>query len=345
MPKQDPQSNMPLGDHLDELRRRLIIALAGLLPIIAVALVFGQQLLKFILEPAYDALAAHGDARQLILTGPLEGFSAYMKVSVIAAITLGSPWLLYQLWLFVSPGLYRHERRVIYFLLPLSFVLTLAGVVFMYTVIMPLMMRFFLDFNAGLGQQTVTTVPVPDGVSLAQVPVLMGDPPAAAMKPGAMWVNDAENLFRVCVSIDENGVPAILSMALKAGVGAASEFRVVEYIKLLLSMTLAFAAAFQAPVVVLLLGWVGILNPKVLKRYRRHALLVCAVVAAVLSPGDPASLLLMLVPLYLLYELGGLLLKIFPASRIAGPAGTDDDDDAPGPEEQPDDLEPVANRE
>jgi sec-independent protein translocase protein TatC len=335
---------MPLGDHLDELRRRLLIALVGLLPIIALALVFGQQLLGFILEPAKDALAARGDARQMILTGPLEGFSAYMKVSVIAAITLGSPWLLYQLWLFVSPGLYRHERRVIHFLIPLSFVLTLVGVGFMYTVVMPLMMSFLLDFNAGLGSQQVASAALPDGVGLAQVPVLMGDPPAAAMKAGSMWINDAENLFRVCVSIDENGVPTILSMALKAGVGAASEVRVVEYIKLLLSMTLAFAAAFQAPVVVLLLGWVGILDPKVLKKYRRHALLVCAVAAAVLSPGDPASMLLMLVPLYLLYELGGLLLRIFPARRVAGPT-PGDDDDAPGAEEQPDDLEPVANRE
>lgn len=337
MPKQDPEAHMPLGDHLDELRRRLIIALVGLLPIIALALVFGQRLLKFILEPAYDALAAHGDARQMILTGPLEGFSAYMKVSVIAAITLGSPWLLYQLWKFVSPGLYRHERRVIFFLLPLSFLLTLVGVVFMYSVIMPLMMRFFLEFNAGLGTQQVSTAPVPDGLSLAQVPVLMGDPPAARMTPGSLWINDAENLLRVCVSVDEHGAPTILSMALKAGVGAASEFRVAEYIKLLLSMTLAFAAAFQAPVVVLLLGWVRILDPAVLKRYRRHAMLVCAVVAAVLSPGDPASMLLMLIPLYLLYELGGLLLKFFPASRVAGSRIE--------PEEQPDDLEPAAGRE
>ncbi len=326
---------MPLGDHLEELRRRLIIALVGLLPIIAVALVFGQQLLMFILQPAYDALLAHGDARQMILTGPLEGFSAYMKVSVIAAITLGSPWVLYQLWKFVAPGLYTHERRVIYFLLPLSFLLTLSGVVFMYMVVMPLLMRFFLDFNAGLGGDQIVTAMLPEGVTPAQVPVLAGDPPAAQLAAGSLWVNSNENLLRICVSVDEHGTPKILSMALKAGVGAASEFRVAEYIKLLLSMTLALAAAFQAPVVVLLLGWVGILDTSVLTRYRRHALFVCSVVAAVLGPGDPASMLLLLIPLYLLYELGGLLLRVFPAARIVGPRKTE-------PEEQPDDLEPVA---
>jgi sec-independent protein translocase protein TatC len=126
-------------------------------------------------------------------------------------------------------------------------------------------------------------------------------------------------------------------------VGAVSELRISEYIKLLLSMTLAFAAAFQAPVVVLLLGWSGIINQQVLAKFRRHAILVCAIAAAMLTPGDPASMILMLIPLYLLYELGGLLLRWFPASRVAGKRPKDDD--TTGPEEEPDTVEPASRSE
>jgi Sec-independent protein secretion pathway component TatC len=165
-------------------------------------------------------------------------------------------------------------------------------------------------------------------------------------------------MMRICVSIHE-GVPSIVSVALKTGVGAINEMRVSEYVQLLLSLTLAFALAFQAPVVVLLLGWVGILNQEILSKYRRHAILACAIIAAAIAPGDPASMLLLLLPLYILYELGGILLRIFPASRVAGKREVpDDDDDYPRgrdpyappfddvePEEQPDGIEPAGRRE
>src|SRR4051812_18445109 len=101
MPKQDPASHMTLGEHLEELRRRLIIAILGLIPIVALALLFGTKMLAWILRPAMKALAAHGDAQQMILTDPLEGFSVYMRVATIASVVVGSPWLLYQLWKFV----------------------------------------------------------------------------------------------------------------------------------------------------------------------------------------------------------------------------------------------------
>jgi len=196
-------------------------------------------------------------------------------------------------------------------------------------------------------------------VALAHMPVLAADPPVDQLSPGAMWINSTINMLRVCVSITD-GVPTIVSSALKTGVGTSNETRVSEYVQLLLSLTIAFAAAFQAPVVVLLLGWVGIMNQDLLSKYRRHAILACAVVAAAISPGDPVSMIFLLVPLYLLYELGGILLRIFPASRIAGKReGVDDENNDTGrgqdqyappldglePEEQPDGVASAGRRE
>jgi len=339
MPKQEPEAQMTLGEHLEELRKRVIIALLGLIPIIILAFVFGKELLEVITRPVKDALLARGDAGQMILTGPAEGFAVYMKVAMLAAVVVGAPWLIYQLWKFVSPGLYAHERRFAYFLLPLSTLLTIGGVVFLYFYVMPLILTFFLDFNSGLGATNIAVAPLPQGVTLGSIPILPADPPVEAMQPGSAWINNSENLLRVCVSITSS-VPTIASVSLKASVGAVSEFRYSEYFSMLLSLTIAFAVAFQAPVVVLLLGWAGIIDQKFLSKYRRHAILVCAIVSAAISPGDPASMMMLMASLYVLYELGGVLLRLFPASRIRGKRSGSrwgsDDDEQPALEERDD---------
>src|SRR5262245_32464293 len=92
MPR-DNVSTMPLGEHLEELRTRLIHGLLGLVPIVVIALIFGGELLGFLIKPAQKAVGG-----SLIALGPLETFGTYMKVSFIAALIIGSPWLLYQLW-------------------------------------------------------------------------------------------------------------------------------------------------------------------------------------------------------------------------------------------------------
>jgi sec-independent protein translocase protein TatC len=328
MAKREAEAHMSLGEHLEELRRRVIHALLGLVPILVLALVFGKRILSFVLQPAYDAMRNHGDSTQVILTGPLEGFGTYMKLSMIAAIVVGSPWVLYQLWRFVSPGLYSHERRFVYFLLPLSTLLTVGSGVFLFYVIMPMILMFTLEWDAGLGDLTIPTVPLPEGAPLLPVvPILPGDPPVEQLHVGSMWIDAGANLLRICTGI-KDGVASIISITYHTGVGAKSEYRASEYFKLLTSLAIAMGAAFQAPVVVLLLGWAGLVNQKLLNTYRRHALVVCAVIAAAIGPGDPASMVFLLIPLYLLYELGGVLLRVFPASRVAGKRRE--------PEEQPD---------
>lgn len=333
MAKNDFQANMPLGEHLEELRRRLMIAIGGMLPVAVVALVFGRQILAFILHPVRAALASHGSSPLLMAFGPLETFGNYIKVSLIVTLLVGSPWALFQLWRFVAPGLYSHERRFVYFLIPLSTLLTVLGVLFLYIFIMPLLLTFFIDFGNSLGNINVPTAPLPQGVTLSHISVLAADPVGPAI--GDEWINTTEMLRRTCIALT-NGKPVIVSSQVFSELGVQPLYGVSQYVKLLLSLSLAFAGAFQAPVVVLLLGWAGIIDRKFLAKYRRHAILACAIASAVLTPGDPASMILMLVPLYILYELGGILLKYFPASRVAGVK--------PAPEEQPDDQEPVNTR-
>jgi Sec-independent protein secretion pathway component TatC len=314
--KPKTEAVMPLGDHLEELRTRLLFAIYGLIPILILALVFGKQLLGIMLQPLTDALTNQGLGSPQA-TGPLETFGAYLKVSFIATFVVGGPWLLYQLWLFVSPGLLRRERRFIYFLLPLSALLTTVGVIFLYKFVMPMMLAFFLSFGVDINQRSPQTAPLPPNIILPSTPVLSADPPSDTLTPGMYWINSALHEVRYVLEVQQ-GTPVIYAAALQKESGIRQDYRVVEYMSLLLSMLLAFAVSFQTPVVMLLLGWVGLLNHSFLNNYRKHALLVTAVVAGMLTPGDVGSMVLLWVPLYILWELGGLLLWLFPASRISG---------------------------
>jgi sec-independent protein translocase protein TatC len=323
MAKPQQQSVMPLGDHLEELRRRLLVAIYGLLPIVVVSLVFGKKLLEFLIGPAQEALRQAGQSPALQEVAPLETFSTYMRVSVIAAVIVGSPWLLYQLWLFVAPGLYSREKRYVYLVLPMSAALTATGVFFLYRFIMPMVMSFFLAFGSSVGTAPVATGGVPEGVSLSRVIVLDADP--VHPQPGDEWINRGLMQRRVCLGV-KDGVVEIASTQLDRGSGITPHYRISEYIKLLLSLSLAFAAGFQTPVVVLVLGWAGFLTPETIGKYRRHAIFACAVAAALLTPGDPGSMIALMIPLWLLYELGGLMLRVLPSERMSR-AGKDEHED------------------
>ena len=158
----EPDVHMPLGDHLDELRRRLFFALLGMIPIAIVAFYFGTDLLEFVVEPVREALRGGWQPAVLQATSPFETFGTYIKVSTIATLLVGSPWVLYQLWAFVAPGLYAHERRYVYFLLPLSSVLTITGVIFLFRVILPLILSFAVAFGSGLGAKVAMPQPPPE---------------------------------------------------------------------------------------------------------------------------------------------------------------------------------------
>jgi sec-independent protein translocase protein TatC len=316
----DPRT-MSFGAHLDELRKRLIWALILITPVFCATLYWGNELLEFILTPARQQLQSVGLPSMLQATGPLETLSAWLKVSGVITIVLGIPILLYQLWLFVKPGLYPHERRFAQFLVPLSVFLSVAGLAFLYYVMLPAMLHFLIAFGADLGRPDITTMPRPPGITFPTLPVLAKDP--ADTKPGELWINkDLEELRVDVTPAPEEGQPAperiILGTPMTKATGISQQYRVSEYIDMVFTMSLAFVAGFQTPIVVLLLGWIGIFDRKTLARSRKYALFIAFLAAAILTPSpDPFNMTVLAIPLYILFELGLFLLRVFPPHRIA----------------------------
>lgn len=311
----DHVSTMSFGDHLEELRKRLIWSILGVIPIFAVAFSLGRPIVSILIEPAQEQLLAGGQSPELQATAPLETFGSVVHVAVIITILIGSPWILYQLWLFVAPGLYASEKKFFYRLGPLSTLLTIASVAFLYWVILPVVLAFFIGFGARIGDPDPATIPLPDGVSLPSIAVLEGDPPAEQLEIGSEWFNTQLRQRRICIDIADDGTPTILGSRMTQGSGISQHYKISDYIRTLLNMGLAFGIGFQTPVVVLLLGWAGIVTRQTLAKYRRHAVLACAIAGAVLTPADPLSMVLLAIPLYVLFELGMLLLRVWPASE------------------------------
>ncbi len=219
---------MSLGDHLEELRRRLIFAILGLAPIFGVGLYFGKGLISLLISPMQHALRAEGLADQFMANSMFEVFGAWVMVGFLVTIVAGFPWVLYQAWRFVSPGLYDHERRFVYLLMPLSVALSVIGVLFMYFVALPAMLVFFVHFSASLETPTSPVVEVPSGLVMASVPVLQGDP--ANPKVGETWINEPMGgQLRICMKV-EGGVPVVYGLTPTKASGVVQVPRVREYL-------------------------------------------------------------------------------------------------------------------
>jgi sec-independent protein translocase protein TatC len=305
-------STMSLGDHLEELRARLLLAIVGLIVGSAVSLVFGTKIITFIEGPYHDAMVARvekgaptpaepntitfverffaeaqaaiqsdpnapavdpnqlafwrkvsreaarkwagqvngtgveakaknalpGDARLQTLA-PAEAFTAYMKVSFIAGLILSSPWVFYQLWMFVATGLYPHERRYVYTAVPFSVVLFVTGALFFLFVVAPITLRFFLAFA---------------------------------------------DLMEV-----------------------ASNWTLPGYISFVTVLMLVFGLAFQMPIAIFIVYRTGLVALGTLRSIRKYVVLAVFIIAAVVTPPDVISQVTLAMPLYALYELGIVL--------------------------------------
>ena len=141
---------MSFGDHLDELRRRIILALILPLPLSVVTFYFSDTFIQWLVLPLKRAMDFHGLDTTLQQLSPPEFLVAKIKLSIIFALIITAPWLLWQAWLFISPGLYKQERRFVYLLIPGSAFLTAAGVALMYFVMLPLMLFVLVGFGVGL---------------------------------------------------------------------------------------------------------------------------------------------------------------------------------------------------
>ena len=141
--------SMSLMEHLEELRRRFIYSAIGVAVAFGICWMYVTNIYGYMARPITLALARHGQSQQLIYLSPTEPFNVYLKIALLAGIFLASPFLLYQVWMFISPGLYRHEKRYVLPFVLSTVVLFLAGGFFAYRIVYP----EALDFLVGYGAQ------------------------------------------------------------------------------------------------------------------------------------------------------------------------------------------------
>src|SRR5438874_1028489 len=142
---------MTVGEHLEELRSRLILGLVGFVIGAVICLALGKSvILPLFTRPLTQAQVRCGLNPQLYYTEPAQPFVVYMEISMVCGAVLASPWLLYQLWQFVASGLYSRERKLVTKYLPLSIILLIAGELTLYFLVLPVTLEFFFRFGASL---------------------------------------------------------------------------------------------------------------------------------------------------------------------------------------------------
>ena len=244
----------PLIEHLMELRERLIRALLAFVAMFLIAFFFAKDIYNLLVIP-YTHVA--GPEAKLIYTAPQEYFFTQIRVALFAAAFLSCPVVFGQIYAFVAPGLYRHERAVFRPYLIATPIFFAMGALLVYFVVTPNLLRFFI----GMQQ---------------------------ANEPGRAQI---ELLPRVS-----------------------------EYLSLIMTLVLAFGAVFQLPVVLTLLGQVGLVSSQFLVEKRRYAIVLVFIVAAVLTPPDVFSQLALAIPGMLLYEASIFSVRYVEKKRAAAAA-------------------------
>ncbi len=317
------QSRMSFGDHLEELRSSLIRALFGVALGTVVAFVFGRDILRVIIHPLLVVQLANGLPPILQVLSPTGAFSMYMKISFLTGLIVAMPWVLHQVWVFVATGLYRRERRFVKLVIPTSMGLFAAGVVFLYLLVLPIVLHFFIRFNESFGVTDVspgwiTGLVVPreappvqtvNAGPMTQTRIVTEDPRDA--KAGDHWLNTTTQ--RLVVKTPSG----VMSTPMQAGESIStmhSQFALDEYVSFVLMLALGFGMAFETPIVVYFLARTGIVAVEEMRRSRRIVLFATVVIGALLPPPDIFSQLLLAAPMYLLFEVG-LLAARFAENR------------------------------
>jgi sec-independent protein translocase protein TatC len=298
---------MSIGDHLEELRRRIILGIVGLVPAALVCLLWGRWILGFLCRPLLRSLQRYDINPQLSSLQISDAFMVYMKVSMIAALCIAGPWIIYQLWLFISAGLYPSERKYVTKYIPLSIALLFCGIAFVYYVVLPFSLQFFIGFTADFPLQlpalvTPTHTPVTTQPSTF-VQAIAGDP--IAPKDFQIWFDTSQHRLKLFIGGQARVIPFGPDNLL------ATSFTLPDYLDLVLQLMLTFGLAFQLPIVVMALARIGIVEVDTLKKWRRYVYLGLSMLAAALAPGDVVTATIaLLIPLVMLYELGIWMAKM-----------------------------------
>lgn len=337
---------MSFGDHLEELRRRSIAGLVGFVLATVISLLFAKRIMGLVLQPAMAVLRAHGQPTQLQQLSPPDTFLTYLKMALLSGLILAMPWILWQIWQFVSIGLYRNEQRFLKLFAPLSLGLFVFGVLFMYLVVLPVVLNFFVSFGESVTVGSVSPVGLQrflisgdaesadaamqpkdrdsnrvregdDNVNLdadtnagaTTIPVLKRDPPNPPV--GYEWVNTKRRTR--CVMTPDGVLESQLQSRDEPEV-VRSQFGLNFYVSFVLTMSLAFGIAFELPLVILFLIGTGIATADQLASSRRYVILGIVAAAAILTPPDVLSQILLAVPMIILFE-GALWASRFLVKR------------------------------
>lgn len=315
LPDDPNEVRMTIGEHLNELRGVLIRSLIALV-LVAIACAWPFKYLYAILaRPLMLALRKHHQPESFLATDPSEPLLIYVKTVLIAALILSSPYILFQIWSYVAAGLYKHERRWVYRLLPYSIGLFMAGVLFMYFLMLPLCLDFLIGFSSWFpmpdvrpnaleqtllgGHPPAMTQPA-GPTSLPSVPVLLNDP--LTPPAGAMWFSDADSKLKI-QGADER-VYSLQFLVEGHSPLITSHIKLSDYLWFVLVLTISFGLAFQMPLVVLFLARTGIVPVKTFRQYRKVVILVIVGIAGMIAPPDLMSHIALSGPMVLLFEAG-----------------------------------------
>lgn len=302
---------MSIGDHLEELRRRILLGLIGLIPAALVCFMLGRQILGFLCRPLLRSMQKYDVNPQLASVQISDAFMVYMKVSLIAALAISGPWIVYQLWKFVSAGLYPAERKYVTKYIPLSIILLLCGMLFVYYVVLPFSLQFFIGFTTHFPLQMPDAVnPAPATTQPSYIQAVAGDPDHP--RDFQLWFDTLQHRLKIYTGGNIRVIPFGPDSLL------ATSFTLPDYLDLVLQLLLTFGLAFQLPIVVMALARIGLVEISTLQLWRRYVYLGLSMLAAALAPGDVITATIALLgPLILLYELGIFLAKMGAKPRVA----------------------------
>jgi sec-independent protein translocase protein TatC len=235
----DEQEKIPFTDHLEELRKRLIVCFIAVGVGFVLSYGFKEKLFQILTRPLIGVMQP-GD--KLIFTGLPEAFFTYLKVAFLSGIILAAPVIFYEFWMFVAPGLYDKEKRLMVPVVVLSTVFFVGGAFFGYFIVFPFGFKFFLGFAS----ETIRPLP---------------------------------------------------SMR--------------EYLGFASKLLLAFGIVFELPLIITFLAKLGIVSVSFLKKNRKYSILLFFIGAAILTPPDVVTQIMMALPLILLYEISIIGARIF----------------------------------
>ena len=242
------KTQQPFLEHIVELRSRILRSLALVALLFLPVYYFAEPLFSFVAAPLMSRLP---DGSGMIATQVASPFLAPFKLAIYTAIFIGIPFLLHQLWSFVSPGLYRHEKRFALPLLTSSVALFYCGMAFSYFLVFPIVFTFFIEIS-------------PTGINM------MTD--------------------------------------------------INQYLDFVMKMFLAFGLAFEIPVATLLMVWSGLTTADAMAAKRPYIVIGCFVLGMFFTPPDVVSQLLLALPMWLLFEVGVGLARLFDRTdKVADP--------------------------